>query len=140
MSNDLYTNRFEEILASIPIAPSLQYELDNAQSPNDPVMNTDEFRRGLLAEFSVLLDRERRSDPNVEFNTVAAMTVSAFAKRFSPAPDAEEDSVLSEAAQHQLRGIFDSIMARALHARFTDPNAAIAEHTNVITFGAGKWR
>lgn len=141
MSDDLYIRRFEEALADVWVRPSLQTELDEAREPNGPAMSTDEFRRGILAEFSALLDRERQRNPNVELNTVAAMAVSAFAKRFSPAPDAEEDSVLSETVQHQLREIFDGIMARAHAARFKDPNAAeMAEHANVITFGFGRKR
>lgn len=141
MRNDLYIRRFEEVLASISIPLSLQSELDEARNPGGPNMNTDEFRHELLTEFSVLLDQERLRNPNVEFNTVVATTISAFAKRFSPAPDAEEDSVLSETAQHQLREIFDGIMARAHAARFKDPNAAeMAEHANVITFGFGRKR
>ncbi len=120
---------------------SLQSELDSVRGPNDPAMSTDEFRRELLAQFSVLLERERLSDPNVEFNTIAAMTVSAFAKQFSPAPDANEDSVLSEDAQRQLREIFDDIMVRVLNARFKDPNASeMHESSNVIALNTKRRR
>lgn len=137
MGNDLYIHRFEEVLASISILPSLQSELDQARRPDEPAMDTDEFRRELLAKFSALLEREQLSDPNVEFNTVAAMTINTFAKQFSPEREAEEDAVLSEIAQRQLREIFDGIMTRVLNARFRDPGATEMDgRENVLNFSA----
>lgn len=143
MSTDLYIRRFEAALADTWITPSLQAELDHAGAANTPAMSSEEFRREMLAEFSTALDRERQRNPNVAFSTIASMTIGAFARRFSPEPDADEESVLTESAQMELRTMLDGIMTRVLDARFKDPQAdETGEQKNeqVIPFNREKRR